>query len=296
MRSCTPVLWRARLALLIILPLAGTLLAQNAAVSLRTGDPTGWCPIVDSTGAPIDSGSFVGLYLVGDDGEVDPPSEEMETCGGPTDDDVRAVNNTIGNGMDHFVMGYQEPPIVPAGNLFTGNGAVMLPDTGFGTEPVINRGDRFYMRAFNSDSVQTATHYFNLFTVAGDTVDSYVHTGIGAAIVYVCFTDAIPLDCEGAPVEAEEPPNVITEYRLYQNYPNPFNPTTKIMYDVKNYGHVTLTIFNLLGQQVASVVDDVKDSGHYVAQFDGTRLATGIYFYEIQVNNFRDIKKMVLLR
>jgi len=272
------------------------LFAQGSALSLRTGDPTGWCPIVDSTGAPIDSGSFVGLYLVGDDGQVDPPSEEMETCGGPTDDDVRAVNNTIGNGMDHFVMGYQEPPIVPAGNLFSGNGAIQLPDTGFGTEPVINRGDRFYLRAFNSDSVQTATHYFNLLTVAGDTTDSYVHTAIGPAIVYVCFTEAIPLNCEGTPVAPEETPNVITEYRLYQNYPNPFNPATTITYDVKAFGHVTLKIFNLLGQQVATVVDDMRDTGHYAAHFDAARLATGIYFYEIQINNFRDIKKMVLLR
>jgi hypothetical protein len=283
--------------LFIFLALAGTLTAQPATVSFRTGDLSGiWCPILDSTGTPIDSGSYIGFYMVGADGEVDPPSEDLDSCGGPTDDDVRAIHNTMGNGLDHYILGYNEPPFVPPGNLSTGNGAVLIPDSGSGEEPLINVGDRFYMRAFDADSVHTATHYFNLLTVDGDTMDSYIVANPGPAVVMVCFTDPIPLDCEGTPVGPQEAPNVVGEYRLYQNYPNPFNPTTNINYDVKERGRVTIKIYNVLGQEVLTLVDGLKDMGQYSATFNATGLATGIYFCELKVNNFRDIRKMVLLQ
>jgi hypothetical protein len=287
----------ASLTLFMLLMLAGALNAQNATVSFRTGDLSGnWCPILDSTGTPIDSGSYIGFYLVGPDEEVDPPSQALDSCGAPTDDDVRALHNTIGNGLDHYILGYNEPPFVPAGNLSTGNGAVLIPDSGSGEEPVLNRGDRFYMRAFDSDSVHTATHYFNLLTVDGDTMDSYIVVNPGPAVTMVCFTDPIPLDCESSPVGPEDAPNIVGEYRLYQNYPNPFNPTTTINYDVKEHGRVTLKIYNVLGQEVRTLVDGLKDTGEFSATFNAADLASGIYFYELRVNSYRDVKKMVLLQ
>jgi hypothetical protein len=278
--------------------LAGSLAAQNASVSFRTGSiiDTSWCAILDSAGVPLDSGSFIGFYLVGADGEVDPPSSDSGTCGDPTDDDVRAIHNAIGNGMDHYVVGFHESLFVPPGNLYTGNGTIMLPDSGSGTEPVVNIGDRFYLRAFNSDSVHTATHYNNLFIVDGDTVNTYLEEAPGPATAMVCFTEAIPLNCGSTSVGPQENPSIVTEYRLYQNYPNPFNPSTMIDYDVKSYGHVTIRIFNLLGQVVATPVDNWKDMGRYSTNFNAEMLASGIYFYEFRVNGFRDIKKMIILR
>jgi hypothetical protein len=89
---------------------------------------------------------------------------------------------------------------------------------------------------------------------------------------------------------------VVNEYKLHQNYPNPFNPTTTITYDVKETGHVTLTVFNIVGQQVATLVDEVKDNNRYQVTFDASGLAAGVYFYRLNVNDFSDVAKMVILK
>jgi len=86
------------------------------------------------------------------------------------------------------------------------------------------------------------------------------------------------------------------DYALYQNYPNPFNPTTLIRFDLRERSHVVLEIFNILGQKVATVVDRTMDAGHYTATFDASKMASGVYFYRISANDFRDLKKMVLIR
>jgi hypothetical protein len=89
---------------------------------------------------------------------------------------------------------------------------------------------------------------------------------------------------------------MVSEYKLHQNYPNPFNPTTTITYDVKETGHVTLTVFNIVGQEVATLVDEVKDNNRYQVTFDASGLAAGVYFYRLNVNDFSDVAKMVILK
>ena len=89
---------------------------------------------------------------------------------------------------------------------------------------------------------------------------------------------------------------LVTEYKLHQNYPNPFNPVTTITYDVKETGHVTLKIYNLIGQEVATLVDEVKDNNRYQVTFDASGLAAGVYFYRVNVNDFSAVHKMILLK
>ncbi len=86
------------------------------------------------------------------------------------------------------------------------------------------------------------------------------------------------------------------KYELSQNYPNPFNPTTSIQYSIPVNGQVTLKIFNILGQQVQTLVNTVQNSGSYVVNFDASRLSSGIYFYELRADQFVSVKKMVLLK
>ena len=86
------------------------------------------------------------------------------------------------------------------------------------------------------------------------------------------------------------------EYALYQNYPNPFNPTTRIRFDLRERSHVLLEVYNILGQKVVTLLDRSMDAGRYNADFDATRLASGVYFYRITANNFTDLKKMILIR
>jgi formylglycine-generating enzyme required for sulfatase activity len=91
-------------------------------------------------------------------------------------------------------------------------------------------------------------------------------------------------------------------FSLDQNYPNPFNPTTIIRYSFPNRSHVTLAVFNTLGQQVAIMQNGEQDAGFHEVQFNGSRLASGVYFYSIVVNstdgkqNFRETKKMLILK
>ncbi|KPL07783.1 hypothetical protein AMJ86_02845 [bacterium SM23_57] len=179
--------------------------AQDAVISFRTGDPIGsWCPILDENSDPLADGYYIGLYVTGADDEVDLPSSETATWGEPTDDDIRATNNTIGSGMDHLVMGYNEPPFVPDGNLFTGNGLVALPMAGTGIEPVWNQGERGYLRAFNATDYGTATHYNDMYTVNGTEQNWFEVPSAGPMTVIVCFTEAIPIEQGLSPCEPIE--------------------------------------------------------------------------------------------
>lgn len=90
-------------------------------------------------------------------------------------------------------------------------------------------------------------------------------------------------------------------YQLFQNYPNPFNPETMIKYDLPNSGHVTIMVYNVLGQKVKTLVDEHRDTGHHSVNWDGKdeqgeEVASGIYFYKIKIPGFEKTKKMVLLK
>lgn len=85
------------------------------------------------------------------------------------------------------------------------------------------------------------------------------------------------------------------KFALYQNYPNPFNPKTTIHYDVPKESHVTLKVYNMLGQEVAALVNDVKMAGRHRVEFDVNNLASGIYYYRLTSGLIIDVKKMIIL-
>jgi hypothetical protein len=85
-------------------------------------------------------------------------------------------------------------------------------------------------------------------------------------------------------------------FDLIQNYPNPFNPSTKIQYQVSNSSRVSLKIYDLIGNEVATLVDEYKPAGNYEIEFSALSLTSGIYFYKLQSGNFVETKKMILLR
>lgn len=98
-------------------------------------------------------------------------------------------------------------------------------------------------------------------------------------------------------VEAvKEIPNTPRKYSLEQNYPNPFNPSTIIRFSVATQGLVTLKVYNILGQQVANLLNGELKSGTYEVDFDGTNFSSGVYFYTIKAGNYVSTKKMVLLK
>jgi hypothetical protein len=91
--------------------------------------------------------------------------------------------------------------------------------------------------------------------------------------------------------------NVIpTAYKLNQNFPNPFNPSTVISYDLPKSGIVNVKIFNVLGQLVRTLVNQVQTAGSHQVTFNASSLSTGVYFYSLTVDNFTQVKKMMLIK
>lgn len=86
------------------------------------------------------------------------------------------------------------------------------------------------------------------------------------------------------------------EYSLFSAYPNPFNPTTKIQFGIPENDNVKLSVYNMLGEKVADLVDDYLTKGFYEKEFDASKLSSGIYIYKIKTNNFTDVKKMMLVK
>lgn len=114
---------------------------------------------------------------------------------------------------------------------------------------------------------------------------------------------------KSAPMPQENPPYGTTDvredggtqgiplvYTLGQNYPNPFNPATRIKYSIPENTKVTLKVYNLLGQQVAELVNHEQTKGNYVALFEGQGLASGVYFYRLETKSFTETKKMLLMK
>jgi subtilisin-like proprotein convertase family protein len=85
-------------------------------------------------------------------------------------------------------------------------------------------------------------------------------------------------------------------YSLKQNFPNPFNPVTKISFDIPKQGFVSLRIYDVLGREVRTLVNEVKTPGSYSVDFNASELSTGVYFYRLETNGFSDIKKLMLIK
>jgi hypothetical protein len=85
-------------------------------------------------------------------------------------------------------------------------------------------------------------------------------------------------------------------FDLYNNYPNPFNPSTTIRFAVPEISNVKIEVYNLIGERITTLINEIKTAGYYEVQFNASNLASGIYFYRIQAGNFVESKKMILLK
>ncbi|MDQ3022726.1 MAG: T9SS type A sorting domain-containing protein, partial [Bacteroidota bacterium] len=91
-------------------------------------------------------------------------------------------------------------------------------------------------------------------------------------------------------------PNLPKEYSLKQNYPNPFNPVTNIHYELPFDNFVTIKVFDILGKEITTLVNEIKNAGSYIVSFNGSGLSSGIYYYKIEAGNFTEIRKMLLIK
>jgi len=140
------------------------------------------------------------------------------------------------------------------------------------------------LETLDSFGYQVATQFSDL-VIASPHADTETTTNSGKAFFFSLPT-----------VSGEQDAEAVTTYQLFQNYPNPFNPSTAIKYHVKESGAVKLSVFNLLGQEVQVLVNTQQISGSYSVNFDAGSLASGFYFYRLEVNDFVSTRKMMLIK
>ena len=171
------------------------------------------------------------------------------------------------------------------------------PGSGFVTDPVTGRTHNV------ASTLPTDEDYSPLWRVnVYDNADwDSVHDLASAQAANILATGVATVNCpivmiENATAVEDHPGGVPLSYRLDQNFPNPFNPTTQINFTVAHNGRTTLKVFNIIGQQVAELVDKDLQPGDYTVHWDASNRASGIYFYTLQTGSFRMTRKMMLLK
>jgi photosystem II stability/assembly factor-like uncharacterized protein len=137
------------------------------------------------------------------------------------------------------------------------------------------------------EQINTGLPTMDVRSVAVDS-DDYLYAGpLGYSLFKTTTSTATNID------EIKFEP---VSFELNQNYPNPFNPTTKIKYQISDVGFVTLRVYDVLGNEVALLVNEKKEIGNYEVSFDASNLSSGVYIYQLNVNEFINTKKMVLMK
>ncbi len=158
---------------------------------------------------------------------------------------------------------------------------IILSNTGSGVlENVTDNGDGTYTAVITSPT-ETGSDTISAMVISSDDTLS-LHQQI--IITYI------------TPVSIKQTRLAKKGYRLYQNYPQPFNPATTIRFHISEPGFVTLKVFDVLGNEIASLVNEDKAAGTYAVQFNGADLSSGVYTYQISAGSFRDTRKMILIK
>ena len=164
-----------------------------------------------------------------------------------------------------------------------------LLDTLYSVLPQDDEGD-FLVDSTTSFDVGAAMYNYNM--VEEDRSLGIHNPAFTVSILQLSIAKVRDVALSISPVAGVTP----VEYSLSQNYPNPFNPYTQIDFSIKKAGKVSLKVYDMLGREVATLVNDNMQAGTYKAKFDGAQLASGIYMYRIIAEDYTAIKKMVLLK
>jgi hypothetical protein len=153
-------------------------------------------------------------------------------------------------------------------------------------------GDKIYMRIFNSDNLVSARMYgdAHIYEIQADSIQNYSPK--------ILTINKLLQDNSGKLASTSQQE---LNYHLYRNYPNPFNPTTKIKFTIPQEvkgetKKVTLKVFDVLGKEIATLVNEEKSAGEYEVEFNGSNSSSGIYFYRIRSGSFIETRRMILLK
>jgi hypothetical protein len=181
------------------------------------------------------------------------------------------------------------------------------PDAGYSLETVVHTdyygysvGDTVYLSVVIWDMDYSSSDAFD------DHVSDYAPNWWGTQWCDVAFEKyylyrAVVLSPEASAIETDLPIGTIRDYRLYQNYPNPFNPTTNISYNLPVNSNIKIEIFDILGKNIATIIDDYQIAGTHQAIWNGRDTAgnlvtSGVYFYRLTTPQFNQVKKMMLMK
>lgn len=143
------------------------------------------------------------------------------------------------------------------------------------------------------DTLEASVHFLPNLDTAGT---GYLQVQFGTMHNPTART-TFNLTASTEPTAVGDPVNSsVKEFKLNQNYPNPFNPTTTISYAIPRRSDVSLKVYNIVGQEVATLVNGEKEPGTYSVYFNGSELSSGIYFYKITAGSFSTVRKMILLK
>jgi len=180
---------------------------------------------------------------------------------------VKLFNDTLGLGF--------------GGNLFQEVGGIYLTtDGGVNWDLDLNASAEM----FSYDVVMKSADSLDVWCVGS--------TGGGTG-----YTGKLYKTSKGNPVGVREAKNQIPiDFQLYQNYPNPFNPSTSLQYAIGKTQFVSLKVYDVLGNEIATLVNEEKPAGEYEVEFNASGLTSGIYFYKLQAGSFIESKKMILMK
>ncbi|MEW5798168.1 MAG: T9SS type A sorting domain-containing protein [Bacteroidota bacterium] len=151
-------------------------------------------------------------------------------------------------------------------------------------------------RSFVDSMVVPGVSYYYYIVSVGDSMDN---TGIGLTPLGRLQSNQYytqTYDPVGIPTSVNNKSEVPAEYVLSQNFPNPFNPSTTIAFQIPRRGFVTLKVYDVLGKEITTLVQEERSAGRYTVRFDASSLASGLYFYRLRSDNNVSIKKMILMK
>ncbi|HEX2896787.1 MAG TPA: T9SS type A sorting domain-containing protein [candidate division Zixibacteria bacterium] len=171
--------------------------------------------------------------------------------------------------------------------------------SGFPTNASWRQVAVYYMTLSNWSASRAAINIDSIQILPDYAATEYFFVGVASEIIYPIWGGPINISTLG--VDESDLNNIPSTFELEQNYPNPFNPTTNIKYGLPAKSHMTLKIYNLLGQEINTLVDQIVPAGTHETEWNGrdktgAEVASGIYFYKLVAGDFVQTKKMMLVK